>query len=52
MERWGVRDTFQDAVDGENCEGAARILTTVGADERTAWEMVAVLMLTETGETR
>jgi hypothetical protein len=44
MERWGLRDAFQEAVDGQNREEAARILCEVGANEETAWDMVAVLI--------
>jgi hypothetical protein len=51
MKRWGLRDAFQQAVDGENREEAARILCAIGSDEQSAWEMVAVLIPTKDGVT-
>ena len=45
-----VRDAFQAAVDRGDREESMRILCDVGADEQTAWEMIAVLIRTEGGE--
>jgi hypothetical protein len=44
MVRYGTRDAFQTAIDGGDREQAARILCDVGADEETAWRMIAVLI--------
>ena len=42
--RHGTRDAFQRAVDGGDRQKAAQILCDVGADEETAWRMIAVLI--------
>jgi hypothetical protein len=44
MERFALREAFQTAVDRGDRDEAGRILCDVGADEETAWEMVAVLI--------
>jgi hypothetical protein len=47
MERYGVRESFQVAIDGGKRDEAVRTLCDVGADEVTAWEIVAVLIPVE-----
>jgi hypothetical protein len=49
MVRYGLRDDFQAAVDRGDREESMRILRDIGADDQTAWEMVAVLIRTEGG---
>jgi hypothetical protein len=44
MDRWDLRDAFQEAVDEKDRAEAVRILCAVGADDETAWHMVAVLI--------
>jgi hypothetical protein len=44
MVRYGMRDAFQAAIDGGNKNEAAKILCDVGADELTAWQMIAILI--------
>jgi hypothetical protein len=47
MERFAMRDAFQGAIDGRNRVDAVRILCAVGANEETAWEMIAILIPTD-----
>lgn len=42
--RYGVRNDFQAAVDSGKREAAVSILRDVGADELTAWQMIAILI--------
>jgi hypothetical protein len=44
MERFAMRDAFQAAIDGHNRAEAVRILCAVGANEETAWAMIAILI--------
>ena len=50
LERYGLRDEFQAAIDRGDRDEAGRILSDLGADEETAWEMVAVLIPGESDE--
>jgi hypothetical protein len=44
MVRYGLRNAFQVAVDSSDRDGAVRILCQVGANEETAWQMIAILI--------
>jgi hypothetical protein len=50
LARCGVRDAFQAAVERGDRDEAGRILSDIGADEETAWEMVAVLIPDESSD--
>jgi hypothetical protein len=47
MVRHGVREDFQAATDRGDCAASIMILCDVGADEATAYEIVAMLVPAE-----
>lgn len=44
LERRGLRDVFQVAVDHRKRGESVQILCDVGADEETAWRMIDILI--------